>query len=162
MDDIQTVPSGLVFEIPGRKQKQITHVVFDFNGTLAVDGKLIPGVKNRIRQLAERVDIMVLTADTFGTAQHALLDLPLTLHVVQNGKEKRRCVESIGADHVAAIGNGTNDKPMFRAATLSIAICGSEGMAVGASRFATIIVHDIRDAIDLFLKPERMIATLRR
>ncbi len=31
-------------DIPGVGQKQIRHVVFDYNGTIAKDGILIPGM----------------------------------------------------------------------------------------------------------------------
>ena len=35
----------LIYEIPGRDNIQIENIVFDYNGTIAVDGKLVIGVK---------------------------------------------------------------------------------------------------------------------
>jgi soluble P-type ATPase len=55
-----------------------------------------------------------------------------------------------------------NDVPMFRAAGFSIGVIGGEGSAATLLRTATIVVRDINDAFDLLLKPDRLIATLRR
>ena len=53
-------------DIPGYKIIQIKHLVLDFNGTLACDGEMLPGVKENLTMLSESIDIHVLTADTFG------------------------------------------------------------------------------------------------
>jgi len=37
-----------------------------------------------------------------------------------------------------------------------------EGAALEAVQAADIVVHDVRDALDLLLEPRRLIATLRR
>ena len=157
------VDRGITIPIPGRKQPlQIKHVVFDFNGTMAVDGKLIRGVGVRVKRLAALVDVVVMTADTFGTVRRTLMGLPVKIHIVNNGSEKRRFVESIGAETVAAIGNGTNDIPMLRAASFGISVFGTEGTSTELLRVSTIVVRHINDAIDLLLKPKRLVATLRR
>ena len=52
--------------IPGVGKKQIAHVVFDYNGTLAQDGVLIFGVKEGIKAFSDNVAFHVITADTFG------------------------------------------------------------------------------------------------
>jgi len=51
---------------------------------------------------------------------------------------------------------------MFKEAALSICILGEEGTAVNALLNAHIIVNNINDALDLFLFPKRLVATLRR
>ncbi len=158
----RSIPRGIGVDIPGRKRLRITHVVLDFNGTLATDGRLIRGVRARLRRLAPGMNIIVLTADTFGTARRALAGLPVTCEVVRDGAEKRRLVEAIGGPSVAAVGNGANDAPMFKVAGLSIAVCGSESAAVESWRSATVVTRDINDALDLLLKPQRLVATLRR
>jgi P-type E1-E2 ATPase len=157
----QGIP-GIRVEIPGRKGYRITHVVFDFNGTLAADGRLIPGVAPRIRRLARTVEVVVMTSDTYGTARRALAGLPLTLGIVCGGRDKRRLVESLGAAETAVVGNGANDLPMFRAAALGIAVLGPEGLAAELLPAATIAVREINDALDLLLRPQRLMATLRR
>jgi hypothetical protein len=55
-------------DIPGNDTILIEHVVLDFNGTLALDGILIPGVAERLVELSRLVTIPVITADTNGTA----------------------------------------------------------------------------------------------
>jgi len=153
----------LEVSIPGRKRLlRIEHVVFDFNGTLAVDGKLVRGVAARLARLGDRVDVVVMTADTFGTARRALAGLPVAVRVVRGGADKRRYVEAVGRETVAAVGNGVNDVPMLEAAALGIAVCGVEGTAAGLLLAATIMVRDVRDAFDLLLEPRRLVATLRR
>jgi len=153
---------GITIEIPGRRQLRIVRAVFDLNGTLAADGRLIRGVAPRILRLARIVDVVVMTADTFGTARKALTGLPVTLAVVSGGREKRRLVQSLGAAETAVVGNGANDVPMFRAAALGIAILGREGLAAELVPAAAVVVGTIADALDLLLRPRRLLATLRR
>ena len=154
--------AGIAVAVPGAKALRLGHVVFDFNGTLATDGTLIRGVAARIRRLARIVEVVILTADTFGTARAALAGLPVAVQVVRGGRDKRRVVRSLGGERVAVVGNGANDVPMFEEAALGIAVCGQEGMAAELARAATILVGDVNDAIDLLLRPKRLVATLRR
>ena len=55
---------------------KLRHLYLDFNGTLAKDGRLRPGVAARLRKLAKRLKITVVTSDTFGTARRILRRLP--------------------------------------------------------------------------------------
>ncbi|MFW6250813.1 MAG: ATPase P [Alkalispirochaetaceae bacterium] len=43
------------FDIPGDRQYTIENVVCDFNGTLAVDGALLPGVAEAKAELVDRL-----------------------------------------------------------------------------------------------------------
>ncbi len=153
---------GIALAVPGAKRLRLAHVVFDFNGTLATDGALIRGVAARLRLLARLAEVVVMTADTFGTARAALARLPVAVRVVRGGRDKRRLVRSLGRERVAVVGNGANDVPMFEEAALGIAVCGTEGMVAELARAATIVVGDVNDAIDLLLRPKRLLATLRR
>ena len=151
-------------EIPGFGRLEITDLVCDYNGTLALDGVLPADVGARLRLLATRLRCHVVTADTFGTVREAVADLDCRL-VVLPGRDqaegKRRYVESLGAQHVAAIGNGRNDRAMLAAAALGIGVCGGEGLAAEALQACAIVVRDVRDALDLLASPERLTATLR-
>ncbi|MGN2393350.1 HAD family hydrolase, partial [Pelomicrobium sp. G1] len=70
-------------------------------------------------------------------------------------------VERLGATGCACIGNGRNDHLMLKAAALAIAIVQQEGVWAGTLMSAQVIVGDIRDALDLLLYPQRLVATLR-
>lgn len=151
--------------IPGLRDVEIEYAVFDVNGTLAIDGVLIDGVQEQLDILRGQVQIHLLTADTHGRQSEIDAVLGLSASRVKRGEEcgqKRAFVESLGAAHVAAIGNGANDVAMLDAAGIGIAVIGPEGLCVEAMQAADIIVTDILDALDLLLKPQRLIASLRR
>lgn len=137
------------------------HLVLDFTGTLSLDGALLPGVGRRLEELAKSLQITVLTADTFGTAREALVDLPVEVRVIKGGEEKAQMVQAMGRDQVIAIGNGRNDIPMMEVAGLAIAVLGPEGAASGLFQAANVVSRDISDALDLILHPLRLKATLR-
>ena len=151
---------GIVLVRPGTRDVRLDHLVLDFNGTIAGGGKLLPGVASRLRALARRLEVVVLTADTFGTARPALAKLPVAVVAARDGRDKKRFVAALDGAAVA-VGNGVNDAAMFRQAALSIAIIGPEGAAGTAVAAATIVVRDVRDALDLLLDPRRLTATLR-
>ncbi|MGQ9711852.1 MAG: HAD family hydrolase [Desulfotomaculales bacterium] len=151
--------------IPGRGELVLAHVVLDFNGTFACDGRILPGVAGRLRALAGDLSVHILTADTFGTAQEACREVGGEVVVLREpltGPEKASYVEKLGAGSTVAIGNGANDAPMLRRAALGIVVVGPEGAAVEALQAADIVVREINDALDLLLKPKRLVATLRR
>lgn len=154
----------ITIAIPDRPTFQLDYLVLDVNGTLTVDGALIPGVAERIDRLRERVTVQLLTADTLGR----LAAIEPLLHVVgmrladgNGADQKRRHVERLGGSRVAAIGNGVNDVGMLEAAALSVAVIGPEGAATAAVRASAVITTRITDALDLFLNPLRLVATLR-
>jgi len=147
--------------IPGRAALELDHLLLDFTGTLSLDGALLPGVADRLEALARTLRVTVLTADTFGTARQALAGLPLEVRLVATGADKLAFLEGLGAGRVVAVGNGRNDAAMLERATLGIAVVGPEGAAAGLVGVADVVVADIRAALDLFLHPLRLTATLR-
>ena len=150
-------------DIPGYKRVQIEHVVFDVNGTLALDGVLLGGVAPLIQELRQQVEVHLLTANTHGKQEAVDRELGLEAHIIQGGMvEKASYVQGLGAENVAAIGNGANDRLMCELAALGIAVIGGEGAASSIITSADIVVNDIRDALALLLKPNRICATLRR
>ena len=63
-----TGPEGLVLDIPGSSRMVLRHLVLDLNGTLALDGRLLPGVAEALLALKDLLAVHIVTADTFGTA----------------------------------------------------------------------------------------------
>jgi P-type E1-E2 ATPase len=155
----------ITIAIPEGETFQFEHLVLDMNGTITVDGALPEGVSERINKLKNDLNIYLLTADTFGTGAKVAKELGIEMITVSsnNGtKDKADFVSSLEMSQVAAIGNGNNDVDMFKLARLSIVIIGKEGCSTEALRNADIAVTDINDALDLFINPLRMVATLRR
>ncbi len=152
--------SPIILDLPGGPTP-FHHLVLDFTGTLSLDGALLPGVGERLEQLTRNLEIIVLTADTFGTARDALKDLPLKVRIIEDGKEKAETVRAMAPGQVIAIGNGRNDIPMMETAGLAMAVVGPEGAASGLLQAADVVTRDISDALDLILHPLRLKATLR-
>lgn len=151
-------------DVPGYRVLDIETVVMDFNGTVAVDGAIREAVKQRIVRLAERYRVYVLTSDTQGTAAKELENLPVTLKIFSDARAaeyKRQIVEELGGSHCACIGNGNNDRLMFQAAALSIAVLETEGLYAPILRDADLLVRSGEDALDLLLDPKRLISGLR-
>jgi P-type E1-E2 ATPase len=151
--------------IPGRGLIQLQHLVCDVNGTLAVDGVLQDGVKQRLSNLRDRLTIHLLTADTHG--QQAVIDQQLSLRAIriQPGNEaqkKEEYVAQLGAGITVAIGQGANDAGMLHSAALGICVFSPEGVAIETLSQADLVARDIFDALDLLEKPLRIVATLRR
>jgi P-type E1-E2 ATPase len=153
------------FAIPGRGSYELEHLVMDVNGTLAVDGQLMDGVAGKIASLRDKLTIHLLTADTHG--KQAAIDQQLGLTAVRimpggESLQKAEYVRRLGSEKVAAIGQGANDAQMLEAAHLGICVMSVEGVAKETLFAADLIAPDILSALDLFEKPLRIVASLRR
>ena len=154
----------LEIAIPGAASLRLEHLVLDYNGTIARDGELLPGVAGRVHALSGHLHVHVVTADTFGTAADHTAGMPCRLTVLParaQAEAKRDYVRRLGADAVACIGNGRNDRLMLEAAALGIVVVQSEGAAASAVAVADVLAPSIDDALDLLLFPQRLVATLR-
>jgi soluble P-type ATPase len=153
-------------DIPNAGALRLRHLVLDVNGTLALDGELLPGVARRVGQLEAVLDVHLLTADTHG--KQGAVDEALGLVAVRleqgrpDAEQKLAYLRALGADEAVAIGNGANDLLMLREARLGIAVLGPEGLATAALAEADILVRDIIEGLDLLLNTRRLVATLRR
>lgn len=151
-------------DIPGFRTLRLSHLVADYNGTLAVDGMLLPGVAEALTQLASDVRIHVVTADTFGMAGAQLAGLPVHLTIIPGTSQaaaKGAFVASLGGNTVVAIGNGRNDGEMLAAAALGIALIQQEGAAGATLAKADVVCSSAMDALELLRNPKRLVATLR-
>ena len=152
-------------DIPGRGSVQLRHLVLDVNGTLAVDGDLLDGITKRISSIRDRLEVHLVTADTHGL--QAVIDRQLDLQAVRlktgdESAQKAEFVRRLGADTTAAIGQGANDAGMLETACLGICVLSPEGTAVEALLAADLVMPDIYTALDLFEKPLRIVASLRK
>lgn len=150
--------------IPGFGPVRLSHLVSDFTGTLSVDGRLIPGVREQLNKIAGFLKVHILTADTFGMAKTELEGINCEIHILEginHDAQKESYVKQLVAEHVIAFGNGNNDRKMLKAARVGIAVCLKEGCATDSIKAADIFVSSITDGLDLLLNPNRMKATLR-
>ena len=151
-------------EIPGYGELNITHLLLDYNGTIAVDGVIPVKVRERLTELSKEFQIYVLTADTHGTAAKQCEGLGVNLRTFPVGnaaEHKLAAVEEFEGTNCICIGNGRNDMLMFQKAALSIAVMDTEGMYAGLLKEADICVRTIEDGLDLLRFPKRIIADMR-
>ncbi len=151
--------------ISSRDRLRLEHLVLDLNGTVALDGTLLPGVRERVARLRPTLTVHLVSADTHGTLAAVAEDLGVTpsrLEPGDEGEQKAALVERLGADRLVAIGNGANDARMLERAALGIAVLGPEGLALSCLQAADVLAPDITAALDLLLFPRRLVATLRR
>jgi soluble P-type ATPase len=159
-------PTAMItIHIPGSDETMaIGHLVLDFNGTLALDGKIKPKVGELLNELSRRLRIHILTAATFGGVENEIQGIPCTLKILdgpdQTG-QKGRYVEELGAESTACIGNGRNDRAMLKKAKLGIVVIQEEGAATDSLLAADVACTDIVVALQLLLHPLRLTATLR-
>jgi len=151
--------------IPGRGNYAIKNLILDLNGTIAVDGNIIGGVKEKLAMLSQKLDIFLVTADTNKNAERLVRDLPVKLYTIKETDEndqKLRVVLKQGKNNTVSIGNGCNDVSMLKESAIGICILGGEGASAEAMMASDLVVATINDALDLLLKPHRLRATLRR
>lgn len=155
----------LLLNIPGNELIKVKNVVFDFNGTLAVDGALVTGLHKKIEALSQKgVDIYILTADTFGTTRNQCQHLPVEIEIFSKdnvARNKEIFVEKLGPENTITVGNGRNDFLMFEISILSICVIGKEGCCTKSMMASDIIVNNPMEALDLLLNNDRIVATMR-
>ncbi|MCX7769542.1 MAG: HAD hydrolase family protein [Proteobacteria bacterium] len=154
----------LEIEIPGFGKVQLKYLVSDFTGTLSVNGKLLPGVLDKINQLSKYLKIYILTADTFGTVNKELSKADCEIIVLKYDRidlQKKKFVDDLGAENVISFGNGKNDRYMLKVSKIGVAVMLDEGCAIEALLSADIMVKDIHNAFGLLLNKKRLKATLR-
>ncbi len=154
----------MTFDIPGRDQIQLSHLVLDYNGTVAEDGIIFEAVKHKLTLLQKSLKIHVITADTFGTVKSEMANLPVEVVTLPKDNQdiaKKKFVQELGPKNVVSVGNGHNDGLMIQASVLGILVVNSEGASVQSLLNGDVLCLSISDALDLLLKPKRLIATLR-
>mgnify|MGYP006302951465 CR=1 FL=1 len=156
----------LEINLDSGKKLNLKNLVLDYNGTIAFDGKIIKGVKEKIFTLSKKLDIYIVTADTFGTVREEFKDDKINIEIIDDKysgtKYKEKFIKNLGRENTIAIGNGFNDNAMLDKAKISLVIVGKEGSAVKTVLNADIIITNIIDALDLLLHNNRLKATLRR
>lgn len=149
------------FSIPNIGEIVTKTIILDLNGTIAIDGKLIEGVRERIDQLRSLVRLVLFTGDTHGNGADIARALNIELVHTPDAEKKRDAALGMDSGTCAAIGNGRIDLALFQTVRLRIATLQAEGVHIETLLASDIVVPSINDALDLFLKPKRLMATLR-
>ncbi len=170
-DSPKSIDKMIKVDIPGWKLLEISHIVCDMNGTLAVDGYLEEGVIDRLEKLSEKAEVYILTADTYNTASSITAGSSIKINKLTpdlaadaggEAEYKAAFVEQLGSNKTAFLGNGANDLQAIETAVLSIAVAGKEGAFSKVLIEADLVAQTSVDALDLLLRPARLIAGLRR
>lgn len=154
----------MIYNIPGQEPIEIKNIVFDYNGTIAIDGKLIDGIKELINELSSEINFHIITADTHGSVNKELEGVKCSIIIIPNNNQdqhKLDYVKKIDANKTLSVGNGKNDRLMLKETILGIAILQDEGLCTEALQSADLICKSIFDIFNFFKKPNRLIATLR-
>ena len=146
-------------------------ILLDLNGTIATDGKIKEGVKERLAILKEKAEIYILSADTFGTLNDIAKNLNVKGMKIDREKygsekiAKLKILEELKKQNpdkkIIAIGNGNNDELLLKNADLGICVIGDEGAWSKTILSSDVVVKDINDALDLLLNENRLKATIR-
>ncbi|WP_423792003.1 HAD family hydrolase [Methanocaldococcus indicus] len=144
-------------------------LLLDLNGTIALDGEIIEGVKERLEKLKKKFDIYILSADTFGTLEDIGKKLGVSYKKVDKLKYGSEGIAKLmillelkkNNNYIVAIGNGKNDKYILEKADLGICVIGKEGANINAILSADVVVNNILDALDLLIYEKRLKATMR-
>ncbi len=154
----------LKLDVPGFGALELEHLVTDYTGTLSVDGRLLPGIREQLARVSDFLKVHVLTSDTFGTAREELAGLDCLLRILDgqgHDIQKEDYVNDLGPERVVALGNGRNDALMLTAARLGIAVAEGEGCASAAIISSDILVKSAAEAFGLLMNEKRLKASLR-
>jgi soluble P-type ATPase len=96
---------------------QLKALCSDYTGTLSHGGELIGGIRERLCELSQKLDVHVVTSDTRKTARAQLDGVPLAaledeIPDEKHDEYKRDYLSKLGLplDQIVVLGNGRNDR----------------------------------------------------
>ncbi|MDA3781400.1 MAG: hypothetical protein PF487_14415 [Bacteroidales bacterium] len=150
------------YEVSGVGEYNIDSIVFDLNGTIAFNGKLIKGVKKRFKRLKKLgFHLVIVSSDQHGNGKSIAKSLDVDFYTAANTDDKEKVLKKLSNPNIAAVGNGRVDMGLFRYSMLSIAIIESEGMHSEVMTTADLIFTSINNVLDFFINKNIFEATLK-
>ena len=150
---------------PGMESLDIHFVLIDFEGTLAMDGRVHPKAKDKVNLLSKRATIYILTKSNREKVEETLKKMKVEILYLTEGdssQQKLNVLQRLGSHQTAVIGNGLDDVRIMEQAGLGMCVIGKEGSSAEAMAKADLVVTHVLDALDFLLKPLRQRATLGR
>ena len=150
---------------PGMENLDIHFVLIDFEGTLAMDGRVHPKAKDKVNLLSKRATVYILTKGNREKVDETLRKMKAEILYVTEGdssQQKLSLLQRLGPHQTAVIGNGFDDVQIMEQAGLGMCVIGKEGSSPEAVAKADLVVTSVLDALDFLLKPLRQGATLGR
>jgi soluble P-type ATPase len=150
---------------PGMESLDIHFVLIDFEGTLAMDGRVHPKAKDKVNLLSKRATIYILTKSNREKVEEALRKMKVEILYVTEGdssQQKLNALQRLGPHQTAVIGNALDDVRIMEQAGLGMCVIGKEGASAEAMAKADLVVTHVLDALDFLLKPLRQRAILGR
>jgi soluble P-type ATPase len=150
---------------PGMESLDIHFVLIDFEGTLAMDGRVHPKAKDKVNLLSKRVTVYILTKSSKEKVEETLKKMKAEILSMTEGdssQQKLDVLQRLGPHQTAVIGNGFDDVQIMEQAGLGMCVIGKEGSSAEAMAKADLVVTNVLDALDFLLKPLRQRATLAR
>lgn len=153
----------MIYDVSGVGEYDIDTIVFDLNGTLAYDGKLIKGVKKRFKKLKKMgFNLYIISSDQYGSGELLAKSLDVGFYAASNTDEKEKVLKKFNNPKIAAVGNGRVDLGLFRYSMLSVAIIEAEGMHTEVLTSADVVFTSITNVLDFFIKKDIFEATLKK
>jgi len=150
---------------PGMENLDIHFVLIDFEGALAMDGRVHPKAKDKVNLLSKRATLYILTKSNREKVEETLRKMKVEILYVTEGdssQQKLKVLQRLGPHQTAVIGNGLDDVRIMEQAGLGMCVIGKEGSSTEALAKADLVVTHVLDALDFLLKPMRQRATLGR
>jgi len=142
---------------------ELENIILDLNGTLAVHGELVAGVKPRLLKLKELgYNLYLFTGDQRGNAAILSEEIGIEIQRATSSEEKEALTNKLDVSKTVAIGNARIDIGTFRSTKLRIATIQAEGIHAGILSHVDVIVPSINDALDLLIDPNIFNATMRQ
>ncbi len=150
------------YNISGVGEMEINTIVMDLNGTLAIRGEVVKGVKEKLSELKGKgFKLILVSSDQRGNAKEISKELEIEFYAAKTLEEKAKFMQNLNTENVAAIGNARVDIGLFSNAKLSIATLQAEGIHAGIIKHVDIIVPSIIDALNLLLDKDTISSTMK-
>lgn len=142
---------------------ELINIILDLNGTIAVNGIIVDGVKDRLNKLKELgYKIYLFTGDQRGNASKLADELGIEIQKASTSEEKESLTRKIDAQKSVAIGNARIDIGTFKPCRLRIGTLQAEGIHTEILSYIDILVPSINNALDLLINPDIFNATMRK